>query len=48
MYASVRPCLGHGINDDMCAGQRPCLGHGIDDDLWIHVRPYVRLRSGVI
>ncbi|KHG18441.1 hypothetical protein F383_25766 [Gossypium arboreum] len=29
MRASVRPCLGHGIDIDMTASVRPCLGHGI-------------------
>ncbi|KAA3473459.1 Phosphonoacetaldehyde hydrolase [Gossypium australe] len=39
MYASVRPCLGHGIGVDMCASVRPCLGHGIGVDMWASVRP---------
>ncbi|KHF97767.1 hypothetical protein F383_36918 [Gossypium arboreum] len=29
MSASVRPCLGHGIDIDVCPSVRPCLGHGI-------------------
>ncbi|KHG23055.1 Hemicentin-1 [Gossypium arboreum] len=28
MRASVRPCLGHGIDFDVLASVRPCLGHG--------------------
>ncbi|KHG20054.1 hypothetical protein F383_24371 [Gossypium arboreum] len=29
MYASVRPCLEHGIGIVMRASVRLCLGHGI-------------------
>ncbi|KHG18816.1 hypothetical protein F383_23998 [Gossypium arboreum] len=29
VWASVRPCLEHGIGNKTTASVRPCLGHGI-------------------
>ncbi|KHG03631.1 Histidine--tRNA ligase [Gossypium arboreum] len=33
MRASVRPCLGHGIDIETIASVRPCLGYGISLDI---------------